>query len=78
MTRVEIEGRRLGNPAVPVDIPERYTVLVCALPDPDGAPAIVRFRRWLKSGLRAFGLRCVRCEPLDAPAGPPDAAEPSA
>jgi hypothetical protein len=66
--------------------PERFTVLVRALPDPEGAPGIVRFRRWLKCGLRSFRLRCIGCEVVSADAGgiptesatlPPAVAEPS-
>lgn len=34
----------------------RFRLVVQALDDP--VPAIVRLRRWLKTGLRSFGLRC--------------------
>jgi hypothetical protein len=54
--------------------PERYIVQVRALPDPDGAPGIVRFRRWLKCGLRSFGLRCIAIEPHQAAPVPSPAA----
>lgn len=41
-----------------------YTLTIEALPDqPGGPPAILRLRSWLKSGLRAHRLRCVRIEP---------------
>lgn len=34
----------------------RYRLVVQA--QPDDVPAIVRLRRWLKAGLRSYGLRC--------------------
>lgn len=45
-----------------------YVVTVEALPDRDGGPpAMLRLRSWLKSGLRAHRLRCVRIEPCESP-----------
>ena len=43
-----------------------FALVLQAIPDPGGAPAIVRLRRFLKAALRAYRLRCVRCEPLPA------------
>jgi hypothetical protein len=43
-----------------------FLVRVRAKPDP--VPAAVRLRRWLKLGLRGFGMRAVAVEKL--PAGP--------
>ncbi len=37
--------------------PPRYLIVVEAIPDSVPAPA--RLKRWLKSGLRAFGLRAI-------------------
>ena len=41
-------------------MPNDVRVIIRALPD--DAPASVRLRRWLKLGLRTFGLRCVSVE----------------
>lgn len=41
---------------------ERYRIEVEALPS--GVPATVRMKRWLKIALRAFGLKCLRCEEI--------------
>ncbi len=30
------------------------------------APGIVRVRRWLKAGLRGYGLRCVEAKPVES------------
>jgi hypothetical protein len=43
-----------------VSDPQLMLVTIRALPD--DAPAAVRLRRWLKLGLRTFGLRCVSVE----------------
>ena len=40
----------------------RFALVLQAVPDPGGAPAIIRLRRFLKMALRSYGLRCVRCE----------------
>ena len=54
---------------------ERFTLTVEALPD--SAPAVIRLRRWLKMGLRAFGLRCTAAvELLDDAKKPPPGARP--
>ena len=45
---------------------ERFALVLQAIPDPGGAPAMVRLERFLKVALRAYRLRCVRCEPLPA------------
>jgi hypothetical protein len=42
------------------DWPEETWILVRVLPDPDGVPASVRFRRLLKAMRRAYGLAAVR------------------
>ena len=42
---------------------ERFALVLQAVPDPDGAPSIIRLRRFLKMALRSFGLRCVKIEP---------------
>ncbi len=44
--------------------PERYAIVLQAMPDQDGVPTIIRLRRFLKAALRSYRLRCVRCEPL--------------
>jgi hypothetical protein len=41
---------------------ERFTLVLQAVPDPGGAPAITRLRRFLKMALRSYGLRCDRIE----------------
>lgn len=45
---------------------ERFALVRQAVPDPGGAPAIIRLRRFLKMALRSYGLRCTRCEPVQA------------
>jgi len=47
--------------------PERFSLTLQALPDPDGVPAIIRLRRVLKYALRVCRLRCVAIEPADGP-----------
>lgn len=47
------------------DPPELWTVVVEPLEDE--VPAAVRVKRWLKAGLRGYGLKCV--EVRDAKAG---------
>jgi hypothetical protein len=60
------------------DTAERYSIILQAIPDQGGAPAIIRLRRFLKAALRSYRLRCVRIEALDSPASPgTDAAEPT-
>lgn len=43
---------------------ERYTIELEAVAG-WRVPGIVRLRKALKLLLRSFGLRCVRCEPVD-------------
>jgi hypothetical protein len=50
---------------------ERYRLDLEALPD-GGAPAVIRLRRWLKTGLRAFGLRCTAAVQLHNDSPPTD------
>jgi hypothetical protein len=53
----------------------RFEITLEALPTDDGAPPVVRLRRFLKAALRSFGLRCVECRQVDAAedaaSGPP-------
>jgi hypothetical protein len=42
---------------------ERWCIVI--EPQPGAVPAPTRIKRWLKAGLRFYGLRCVR---LDEPA----------
>ena len=44
--------------------PERFTLTLQALPNPDGVSAIIRLRRVLKAALRSYRLKCIRCEPV--------------
>jgi hypothetical protein len=48
----------LPMPMNPMTKAETYTVVVQPINAPGTAPAVVRLRRWLKSGLRGYGLRC--------------------
>lgn len=41
---------------------ERFIVEVVV--EKRDVPGIVRFRRWLKCGLRGYGLRCTEAKPL--------------
>lgn len=43
--------------------PERFALVLRAVPDPGGVPAIIRLRRFLKMSLRSYGLRCVSIRP---------------
>ena len=43
--------------------PPPFHLVVVALPDRDKIPARVRVRRWLKLGLRVFGLRLLSIGP---------------
>jgi len=43
---------------------ETYLVVVRASPGDASPPIAVRLRRWLKLGLRSFGLRALRIEPV--------------
>lgn len=58
------------------EFPDRLTVELQVLPS--SAPGNVRVKRWLKLGLRAFGIRCLSIgpaaeqQPPDPPAGPPE------
>jgi len=56
----DTETRR---PREPLPEPQRFTLLVEGRDLPDDAPLIVRLRRWLKAGLRAYGLRCKEIVP---------------
>ena len=49
--------------SAPKPEPQRFTLLVEGRDLPDDAPLIVRLRRWLKAGLRAYGLKCREIEP---------------
>jgi hypothetical protein len=51
---------------------ECFTLVIEALAD-DETPALVRLRRWLKAGLRTYGLRC-HLAAVNTPAPPPPAA----
>ena len=44
--------------------PERFALVLQAVPEPGDVPAIIRLRRFLKAALRSYRLRCIRCEPL--------------
>lgn len=47
---------------------ERYTVVLEPAPGKHQAPAARRLARLLKAAWRAYGLRCVACEPEAAEA----------
>ena len=46
-------------------IPERFCLVLQALPSHQDVPPVLRLRRGLKYLLRVCRLRCVRCEPAD-------------
>jgi hypothetical protein len=52
--------------------PGPQAVRLTVRPLPDDAPAAVRLRRWLKLGLRTFGLKCLSVE--EVPNGSPGTA----
>ena len=50
-------------PRPPSRPPEDFVLTLRALPDVDNVPTAVRFRRVLKSLLRAYRFRCVDARP---------------
>jgi hypothetical protein len=49
----------------------RFALTLQAVPGWGDVPVIIRLRKFLKAALRAWGLRCIRCEEIPAePAAP--------
>lgn len=44
-----------------------FTITLAAPKGDDDAKAVRRLRAFLKASWRSYGLRCVRCEPEEAP-----------
>jgi hypothetical protein len=47
-------------------VTERYTFTVVSVPGWN-VPTIIRVRKFLKSALRSWGLRCVECQETTPP-----------
>jgi hypothetical protein len=57
--------------------PVRFALVLQAMPDPSGAPAIIRLRRFLKMALRSYGMKCIRCEAIEPALGAPSMVPPA-